>query len=155
MIKYEDYRNDKNFKIDSLTYSEIFSGLKHCLIKVISENEKINTEDCVLSEMGGSIRNYFGKDKNLYPLITLDLFFTTKSKSLIFKREYFCKISPFEIELLQNFYGEIAIVENENLYRDPEIPYAVALEKYANSISGNIIYIAYIFRDDKSLFQEE
>lgn len=114
MIKYEDYRNDKNFKIDSLTYKEIFIFLKPALEKAIADFEKLDSlDELIYIEAGSTIRNAYGKDKDLYPLITLEL--KSSSKKWLMGRYYYCAINPFEINVKVNHYGEIKVVESEEL----------------------------------------
>lgn len=114
MIKYEDYRNDKNFKIDSLSYREIFLGLKSCLEKEISKLEKVNSlYELTYIEVGSTIRGSYGKDKDLYPLITLELKAVSEQRPK--GRYYYCEINPFEINVKVNHYGEVKVIETEEL----------------------------------------
>ena len=65
--------------------------------------------------MDCSMRNAYAKDKDLYPLLTVGLCVSFKNISPIFKRYYYCEINPFEVKLLANYYGEVEIVESEEL----------------------------------------
>ena len=114
MIKYEDYRNDKNFKIDSLTYKEIFLNLKPALENVIANFEKLEKlEDLTCVEIGSTIRYAYGKDKDLYPLITLEL--KSSSQNWLIGKYYYCEINPFEINVKVNHYGEVKVVDTVEL----------------------------------------
>ena len=112
MIKYEDYRPDKNFKIDSLTYSEIFLGLKEELIKIISDYNGEEVKELSLIENWCSARLKYGKDKDLYPLLVLQLKVDNKS---FLAEDCFIEFMPFEIKLYINKNGNVKEFESKEL----------------------------------------
>lgn len=112
MIKYEDYRKDKNFKLDSLTYKEIFLGLKENLIKIISDCLNEEVVELYLMEGWSNLRLKYGKDKDLYPLVFLRI---EADDETFPPRCFFIEVSPFEIKLSVNRNGYLQEIENEEL----------------------------------------
>ena len=88
---FEEIRADKNFNLETLTYKEIFEGLRTAVAEAISEylNHEVDSEDLSLYVERCSTRKSFGGDKNLYPKIYLDL-----------KGRIGLLITPFEIEMM-------------------------------------------------------
>ena len=64
-------------------------------------------------EVGSTIRGFYGKDKDLYPLITLELEVVSEQRPK--GRYYYCEINPFEISVKVNYYGEVKVIETEEL----------------------------------------
>ena len=91
MIKFEDYRSDKNFKLDSLSFEEIYEGIKPAVEKEIKKLEKGNFKNGMvdLNLNRCSFRMAYGKDKDLYPRIQIDL-----------KSKYIVVITTYEIKML-------------------------------------------------------
>jgi hypothetical protein len=92
---FESVRPDKNFNLETLSYQEIFEGLKFGIAKAISRmtKEEVDAEDLELKRERCNTKRIFAKDMNLYPKIYLDLV-----------GEFSVLISPFEIELMQIEY---------------------------------------------------
>lgn len=115
MIELEDYRTDKEFKIDSLTYQEIFESLKDGIEKVICEFEKVPPlQGLELREDKCSTRFEYGKDKDMYPTINLEV----RSYSSKFWSNYNVMIiNPFEIDIrcIGEMTGRVHILTSENL----------------------------------------
>ncbi len=130
MIKFEDYRNDKNFKIDSLTYQEIFESLKDGIEKVICDFEKVPPlQGLVLREDKCSIRFAYSKDKDLYPTINLEV----RSYSSKFCSNYNVMIiNPFEVDIrcIGEMTGRVHILTSEELTNSL---IAMMNEKFPNS----------------------
>ena len=89
---FYDFRPDKDFDLTTLTYKEIFDGLKFGVAKTISKfsKEEVLTEDLKLNEERCYIKMAFAEDMNLYPKIYLDLV-----------GAYSILLTPFNVELLE------------------------------------------------------
>lgn len=85
-------RADKDFNLETLSYEEIFDGLKFGIARAISGFSKLGIyiEDLELNLEGCLTRKAYGEDMNLYPKIYLNL-----------KGDYSVLLTPFEIELLR------------------------------------------------------
>ena len=128
MIKYEDYRSDKNFNIDTLPYEEIFDGFKD----VINEIKKRDNIDgfkfwpVELRKDRCECQMAYGADKDLYPKIKLDMY------------EYLLIVTTFEVKLLvfDNGLKEIKSEDLDNALikfmcnRFPNSDYLAKREKY-------------------------
>ena len=89
---FEEIRADKDFNLESLTYQEIFDGIKIGVALAISKfsKEDVKEEDLKLNIGRCSTRSAYGEDQNLYPKIYLDL-----------KGCYSVLLTPFEIDLIE------------------------------------------------------
>lgn len=114
MIKFEDYRKDKDFKIDSLSYQEIFESLKGGIEKAICEFEKVErVEDLIFPDTSGVVSMKYGKDKDMYPSINLE--FCVFAGKWINGKYYNCILNPFEIEIHKVYCGEVQVFNCEEL----------------------------------------
>ncbi|MBO5954744.1 MAG: hypothetical protein J6Q13_02100 [Clostridia bacterium] len=114
MIKFEDYRNDKNFKIDSLTYQEIFESLKDGISKAVCKFEKVESlDDLILPDTSGAISMKYGRDKDLYPSINME--FRVFAGKHIQGKYYNVILNPFEIEIHKVYCGEVKVFSCEEL----------------------------------------
>lgn len=129
MIKFEDYRSDKDFKLDSLSFEEIYEEIRETLKKVVKSLEKENFNETMinLNLNRCSFRMAYGKDRDLYPRIQIDLksnyivvITTYEIKMLIVGRE----IKEFQSEELDNVL--IQLMNN----KFPETDYLLKREKY-------------------------
>ena len=129
MIKFEDYRKDKEFKIDSLTYPEIFEGLKGGIEKAICEFEKVDSVDeLVFLDKSSVVNMKYGKDKDMYPSINIE--FCVFAGKHIRGKYYNCIFNPFEIEIHKIDCGEIKVFEGEEL---TQALVDMIVEKFPNS----------------------
>lgn len=88
---FDKVRADRDFNLETLSYEELFEGLKFDFaqaIRVYSKQE-VDVEDLRLNVDRCSTRSVYAEDGNLYPKIYLDL-----------KCEYSFVITPFEIEMM-------------------------------------------------------
>ena len=113
MKSYDKYRNDKDFKLDSLSYMEIFSALRTDLEIAIANFEKTEVVKVDLILHRCSTRSRYGKDKNLYPYIMLEVEALFKNGKIV--KDYSFGLNPFEVEMLVNVCGRIKLVRNEAL----------------------------------------
>ena len=88
---FEETRPDKDFNLETLTYQEIFEGIKFGVATAIRKFSKddISVEDLRLKEERCYTKKAYAEDMNLYPKIYLDLF-----------GQYSVLITPFNVELL-------------------------------------------------------
>ena len=120
---------NKNFKIDSLTYQEIFESLKDDIGKAIRkyDHTKGFPKGLRLVECGCQTVFAYGKDKDVYPKITLEV---SRLSDVGYGREYYYFIfNPFEIMMVVDRNG----VEN---YISKELTQALVdmmNEKFPNS----------------------
>ena len=129
MIKFEDYRTDRNFKLDSLSFEEIYEEIKPYVEEVIKNLEKENFKNSMvdLNLNRCSFRMAYGKDKDLYPRIQLDL-----------KSNYIIVLTTFEIKMLVvgREIKEIRCEELDNALiklmneKFPNTDYLIKREKY-------------------------
>lgn len=93
---FEEIRADKDFNLESLSYQEIFDGIKTGVAKAISEHSKedVSAEDLELNVERCHTRKAYGEDMNLYPKIYLDL-----------KGFYSVLLTPFEIEIMETKFN--------------------------------------------------
>ena len=103
MKSYDKYRNDKDFKLDSLSYMEIFSALRTDLEIAIANFEKSEVVKVDLILHRCSTRSRYGKDKNLYPYIMLEVEALFKNGKIV--KDYSFGLNPFEVEMLVRVYG--------------------------------------------------
>ena len=91
-VVYKNIRADKDFNLETLSYEEIFDGIKFGVARAISDFSKsaVVVEDLELNSEGCVTKRTYGQDMNLYPKIYLNL-----------KGEYSVLLTPFEIELLR------------------------------------------------------
>ena len=89
---FEEIRADKEFNLETLTYEEIFEGIKVGIARAVSKfsKEEVEPDDLVLNVDKCSIRSAYGEDANLYPKIYLDL-----------KGYYSVLLTPFEIDIIE------------------------------------------------------
>ena len=114
MIKLEDYRTDKEFKIDSLTYQEIFESLKSGIEKTICEYEKVESlDDLIMSDTSGAISMKYGKDKDMYPSVNIEI--CVYAGKYIQGKYYNVILNPFEIEIHKIYCGEVQVFNCEEL----------------------------------------
>lgn len=114
MIKFEDYRKDKEFKIDSLSYQEIFESLKDGIEKTICKFEKVDSVDDLVFLDKSSVANMkYGKDKDMYPSINIE--FCVFAGKYIRGKYYNCILNPFEIEIRKIYCGEVQVITCEEL----------------------------------------
>ncbi len=129
VIKFEDYRSDKDFKLDSLSFEEIYEEIKGSIEKVVRNLEKENFKDEMvklnLNRCG--FRMAYGKDKDLYPRIQLDL----RSNYIIVLTTYEIKILVVgrEIEEVQFEELDDALIQMMNK-KFPNSDYSSKREKY-------------------------
>lgn len=92
---FEKIRDDKEFNLETLSYQEIFVGIKDGIANAIYEisKEKINAEDLVLNIDRCSTRYAYAENGNLYPKIYLDM-----------NGFYSVLLNPFEIDLIESKY---------------------------------------------------
>lgn len=114
MISFEDYRKDKEFKIDSLTYQEIFESLKCGIEKAICDFKGIEKLDQLkLDGLDNHINMCYGADKDMYPRVVFMVeAYSSKWKGPAF---CYCVINPFEVELHVTPNGRIEVIECEEL----------------------------------------
>ena len=113
MKNFEDYRNDRGFNLESLSFEQIFAGLKSDLKKIISDMEEKEIFKLELSERNCSTRSKYGKDGFLYPIMILS--FDAFTKSGFLKKDYYLEIAPSEIDMLVNNGGRITKFINAEL----------------------------------------
>ncbi len=132
MLRFEDCRNDKEFKLETLSYEEIFDAFKDIVNEVKKKNcdgtfkfwpVELRNERC-------ESRMVFGEDKNLYPKIRFDM------------GTYVLIVSTFEVKLLVIEYGidEIKSEELDNALvklmceHFPNSDYLAKREKYFKDV---------------------
>ena len=95
-VVYERIRADKDFNLETLTYQEMFDGLKFGIAKAISvfSKREVKVEDLELDLQRCVTKKSYGGDMNLYPKIYLSL-----------KGNYSVLLTPFEIELIKTENG--------------------------------------------------
>lgn len=112
MITFDECRKDKEFKIDSLNYQEIFEGLKSGIEKTIRKYDRTEglPKGLRLEERGCQINFAYGKDKDMYPKITIEV---SRLSDVGFGREsYYFIFNPFEIVMVCERNGaEICIFQ--------------------------------------------
>ena len=88
---FEEIRADKDFNLQTLSYEEIFDGLKFGMAQAIScySKQEVGVEDLELNVERCSTRSAYAEDMSLYPKMYLDL-----------KGDYGFILTPFEIEML-------------------------------------------------------
>lgn len=89
---FEEIRVDKDFNLETLSYQEIFNGIKIGVALAISKfsKEDAKAEGLRLNLNRCHTRKAYAEDLNLYPKIYLDL-----------KGDYSILLTPFEIELIE------------------------------------------------------
>ena len=126
---FEEIRADKDFNLETLSYQEIFEGLKFGIANSISERtrEDVDPESLELIVDRCHTRQAYGEDGNLYPKIYLHI-----------KGFYSVLLNPFEIEIIETKY-KVRDFSNyplkEALYnfmceKFPECKYEIVYEKY-------------------------
>lgn len=129
MIKFKDYRKDKEFKIDSLSYQEIFESLKDGIEKSIRkyDHAKGLPKSLRLEERGCQTIFAYGKDKDVYPKITIEV---SRLSDVGFGREhYYFVFNPFEIVMVVERNG----VENYISKELTQTLIDIMNEKFPNS----------------------
>ncbi len=132
MLRFDEYRTDKEFKIDSLSYEEIFDRFKD----VVDETRKkfhsgaFRFWPVELRKDKCGCRMAYGLDKNLYPEIKLDmggcylLIMPYEAKLLIIENKVRQIISPDINEVLYNLMCE----------KFPDSDYVEKREKYFKDV---------------------
>ena len=117
---FEEIRADKDFNLESLSYQEIFDGIKVGVAKAISEhlNEDVSVEDLELNENRCHTRKAYADDMNLYPKIYLDL-----------KGDYSILLTPFDIEILETKFE----VKTFSHFELKECFYGFMCDKFSNA----------------------
>ena len=129
MIKFDDYRKDKSYKLDSLSYQEIFNGLKDVVVEIVSDLEKENYFDGLvrLNAHRCDCKMAFGADRDMYPKVKLDV-----------GGKYFLILNTYEVKLLV-VESEIKEIKSDRLdnaliefmsERFPESDYVEKRKKY-------------------------
>lgn len=114
MIKFEDYRKDKNFKIDSLGYQEIYESLKDGIEKAICEFVGVKKLTGLSYEDEDSVvMMKYGKDKDMYPSVIFMV--GAYSDKWLYESIYYCVVNPYEVELHKNKNGEMQIITCDEL----------------------------------------
>ncbi len=114
MISFEDYRKDKEFKIDSLSYKEIFESLKFGIKKAICDLKDIeNLEKLVYTDIDSTVSMRYGKDKDMYPRVMFMV--SAYSEEMKGGSYYYCILNPFEIELHKTCDGRVNVITNDEL----------------------------------------
>ena len=114
MIKFEDYRKDKNFKIDSLSYEEIFESLKHGIEKAICDYAKVEKLTGLTYEDEDSVvMMKYGKDKDMYPSVIFMV--SAYSDAWLYESTYYCILNPYEVELHKACNGEMKVITCKEL----------------------------------------
>lgn len=114
MDSFNDLRSDKQFNLENVSYEDLFEGLKGDIQKTICEYEEVdklaslhlNKDECLT-------RMKYGKDKDLYPSILLEI--SARAIGKIRGSIFYCIINPFEIEIHKIHCGKVDILKNENL----------------------------------------
>jgi len=88
---FEQIRADKDFNLETLTYQEIFDGIKVGIAKAIAKEKKeeVEVETLILNVQRCRTKLAYVDDMNLYPKIYLDL---VGDCSVV--------LTPFDIRLL-------------------------------------------------------
>ena len=109
MINLEDYRNDKNFNLDSVAFVEMFENIKDGLAIAISEykNANIESNQILINEKNCFRRSAFGADKDLYTKVKLDIYVKRIDSFMVI-------FNPFEIYLAE-YDGSENRYRSENL----------------------------------------
>lgn len=138
---FEEIRADKDFNLETLTYREIFDGLKQGLAKGIMKytKEDVFVDDLILNEDRCSTRHAYGEDGNLYPKIYLDM-----------KGFYSVLLTPFEIEIIETRY-KINTFSNECIR---EVLFNFMCEKFPYS-KYETFYEKYLINAEKIKKQAE
>ena len=91
MYRYEDYRNDKDFKLESLSYEEIFNCFKGVVNKIKKEHHDGAFKFCPveLRKDRCEFVMAYGADKDLYPKLNIDMY------------NYILVLTTFEVKLLE------------------------------------------------------
>ena len=114
MIKFEDYRNDKKFKIDSLSFFEIYEGLKGGIEKAICRHQKIKKIDELKYDDLDSVVDFvYGKDKDMYPRVHFRV--RAYSKQLNEAMYYYIFLNAFEIKIYRAYQKNNDFVEYKEL----------------------------------------
>ena len=95
MLRFEDYRSDKNFKLETLSYEEIFGGFKDVVNKIKKQNHDgvFKFQSVQLRKEKCECKMAYGQDRDLYPKIKLDMY------------DYVLIVSTFEVKLLVLNWG--------------------------------------------------
>ena len=83
---------NRDFNLETLSYQQLFEGLKDGIAKAISKisKQEILPDDLILNGDRCSMRFAYAEDGNLYPKIYLSI-----------KGSYDILITPFEIDVLE------------------------------------------------------
>ena len=124
MIKLEDFRKDKNFNLNNVTFMQMFENIKDKLAVAISEHKNANIESgqILINENNCFRRSAFGADKDLYTKVKLDVYVKRVDSFMII-------FNPFEIYLAE-YDG------SENCYRSKSLNNALVdmmLKLFPNS----------------------
>ena len=138
MITFEDYRKDKEFKIDSLSYQEIFENLKDGIEKAICRNQKISKIDgLTYDDFDSAVDFVYGKDKDMYPRVHFRV--RAYSKKLNEAMYYYIFLNAYEIMIYRAYQNNNNFVEYKELTQSlinmmnekfPDSDYVEKREKY-------------------------
>lgn len=105
MKRLIDYRYDKNFNLEEVSFIELFEGLKSGIAAAVSAYEKKDIcEETIRLDVGGCIRALtYGEDGQLYPKLVLSL-----------EGSYSVMLTPFKIQMIVYDYS----LKN---FRSPEL----------------------------------
>ncbi|MBR4999156.1 MAG: hypothetical protein IKY10_04670 [Clostridia bacterium] len=129
MITFEDYRKDKEFKIDSLTYQEIFESLKGGIETSICRHQKIKKiDELTYNDLDSNVDFVYGKDKDMYPRVHFMV--RAYSKKLNEAMYYYIFLNAFEIKIYRAYQNNNDFVEYKEL---TQALIDMMNEKYPNS----------------------
>ena len=132
---FEQIRPDKDFNLETLTYQEIFDGIKYDIAMAISRVSKneTNKQDLKLNIQRCRTKFAYAEDMNLYPKIYLD-----------FVGGYSVILTPFNIQLME-------VKQAVKMYECQELSqgfYNFMCEKFPNC-DYEKIYEKYLIRVEK------
>ena len=138
---FEQIRPDKDFNLETLTYQEIFDGIKCDIARAISRVSKRETygQDLKLNIQRCRTKFAYAEDMNLYPKIYLDLV-----------GNYSVVLTPFNIELME-------VKQSVRMYECQELSrgfYDFMCEKFPNC-GYEKIYEKYLINVEKVKKQHE
>ena len=114
MFNLNNYRNDRQFQLDSLSYDEIFECLRDDIEKAIAKFEKVeNIDALILPDTSGVVSMKYGKDKDMYPSVNMEV--CVYAGKYIQGKYYNIILNPFEIEIHKIYCGEVQVFTSEEL----------------------------------------
>ena len=114
MKSYNDIISDKEFNLETVSYEDLFKGLKVEIEKTICKYKRVdklaglhlNKDEC-------STRMKYGKDKDLYPSVLLEI--SARESGKIKGSVFHCMVNPFEIEIHKIHCGKVDVLTDEEL----------------------------------------